>query len=262
MTTLIGEAAEQDEAFWGADVWESDDDSFSEVEVEPDVFDSDFNDTEDEDGGSSDEEKEVNKAGKKERTGSNKYKEPGGPKVKRPAEAGTGADAAAASAEGAASSSGGRDSKPKPIARKKMLRVDSQDSGISGVREVRQSTKVKTEVADRNRKRVLDDAFRTRVKARPPLKHQFTQKELLLDALSTETDNQKWLEVQRLHDYERALGDKVAKPQNAERFIRFVSRRGAPNTVTFSHVDLMPVMLRGVEGDGGEDEDEVGGDDW
>ena len=27
----------------------------------------------------------------------------------------------------------------------------------------------------------------------------------------------------------------MVKPANAERFIRFVSRRGAPNTVTFSH---------------------------
>lgn len=255
MTALIGEAAEQDEAFWGADVWESDDDSFSEVEVEPDVFDSDFNDTEDDDNGSSDEEKEVTKAGKKERTGPNKYKEPGGPKVKKPVETA----AATATATGAAASSDDKESKPKPVARKKMRRVDSQDSGFSGsgVREVRHSTKVKTEVAVRNQKRVADDAFRTKVKSRPPLKHQFTQKELLLDALTTENDNQKWLELQRLQDYERALGDKVAKPQNAERFIRYVSRRGAPNTVTFSHVDLMPAMLRGVEGDG-EDEDDGG----
>ena len=57
-----------------------------------------------------------------------------------------------------------------------------------------------------NRKRAAEETFRTKVKFRPPLKHQFTQKELLLDALNTETDNQKWLEVQRLQDYERALG--------------------------------------------------------
>ena len=43
----------------------------------------------------------------------------------------------------------------------------------------------------------------------------------------------------------------VAKPQSAERFIRTVSRRGAPNTVTFSHVDLVPAVLRGVAVGGG-----------
>ena len=63
-----------------------------------------------------------------------------------------------------------------------------------------------TEVADLNRKRAAEETVRCKVKFRPPLKHQFTQKELLLDALGTETENQKWLEVQRLQDYERALG--------------------------------------------------------
>ena len=54
---------EQDETFWGDGIWgESDDESFSEEEAEPDQFDSDFNDTEDE-GGSEDDEKAVKTAG-------------------------------------------------------------------------------------------------------------------------------------------------------------------------------------------------------
>lgn len=52
MAQLVGEAAEEDDAFWGNDIWgegdESDNESYSEEEVEPDLFDSDFNDTEDE----------------------------------------------------------------------------------------------------------------------------------------------------------------------------------------------------------------------
>jgi hypothetical protein len=49
MDTLVGKAAEDDESFWNADTWEeSDDDSFEEIVVKPDEFDSDFNDTEDE----------------------------------------------------------------------------------------------------------------------------------------------------------------------------------------------------------------------
>lgn len=65
----LGDAAEQDETFWGDGIWgESDDESFSEVEVEPDQFDSDFNDTEDEGGISEDDEKAVKKTSETEVT--------------------------------------------------------------------------------------------------------------------------------------------------------------------------------------------------
>ena len=60
MAALVGEAVEQDEAFWGDGVWADDqsDESFSEneEEVKPDVFDSDFNDSEDSDDDDSDAE--------------------------------------------------------------------------------------------------------------------------------------------------------------------------------------------------------------
>lgn len=63
----VGEAAEQDETFWGDGIWgESDDESFSEVEVEPDQFDSDFNDTEDEGGDDEDDEKNAAKGAERE----------------------------------------------------------------------------------------------------------------------------------------------------------------------------------------------------
>ena len=64
---IKGEAVEQDETFWGDGIWgESDDESFSEVEVEPDQFDSDFNDTEDEGGNTEDDEKAIKTAGEAE----------------------------------------------------------------------------------------------------------------------------------------------------------------------------------------------------
>lgn len=49
MAELIGDAAVQDDAFWSKDVWaESDsDNSFTEEEEKPDVFDSDFDESED-----------------------------------------------------------------------------------------------------------------------------------------------------------------------------------------------------------------------
>jgi YL1 nuclear protein/YL1 nuclear protein C-terminal domain len=54
MTFLTGQAQEDDDAFWGHDTWESDNESFRSVDQDdaPDVFDSDFNETEE----SSDEE--------------------------------------------------------------------------------------------------------------------------------------------------------------------------------------------------------------
>lgn len=54
MADLVGKAAEDDEAFWGHEIWQdgsdaSDAESYSTEEEKPDVFDSDFNDTEDDD---------------------------------------------------------------------------------------------------------------------------------------------------------------------------------------------------------------------
>lgn len=61
MADLIGQAAEDDEAFWNNELWAedgSDEESFveEEDEVKPDVFDSDFNDTETEEENDSDNE--------------------------------------------------------------------------------------------------------------------------------------------------------------------------------------------------------------
>ena len=53
MTALVGEALDEDNAFYGAEIWEEGDDSdnasfnSSDEEEKPDQFDSDFNDSED-----------------------------------------------------------------------------------------------------------------------------------------------------------------------------------------------------------------------
>lgn len=64
MSSLVGEAAEEDEQFWGHEIWqenESDNESYSTEEERPDMFDSDFNDSEDDndDEESTDSEKEA-----------------------------------------------------------------------------------------------------------------------------------------------------------------------------------------------------------
>ena len=99
MDDLVGEAADEDDAFWGHDTWVDGDEeedsgaeSFSEEEAKPDVFDDDFNDTEsssDED--DDEEEKKQVKQDKqkqtKDSTAKNRFKEPGEyvrPKKKTP----------------------------------------------------------------------------------------------------------------------------------------------------------------------------------
>lgn len=66
----------------------------------------------------------------------------------------------------------------------RVSRGDSLDSltTFDTVRAIRQSTKEKTVDSDVARKK----AFKIKIKGRPPLRHQFSQKELLLDALETE----------------------------------------------------------------------------
>lgn len=67
MADLVGQAAEDDEQFWGDAVWNEDEDgsdaeSFEdEEEAKPDEFDSDFNDTETEEESGSDDEKKMQK---------------------------------------------------------------------------------------------------------------------------------------------------------------------------------------------------------
>ena len=69
------------------------------------------------------------------------------------------------------------------------MRVDPALSGIdvsllTSTRTVRKSTNEKTKETDAEQKRLA--RMKSRVRFRPPIKHQFTQQELLLDALDTE----------------------------------------------------------------------------
>ena len=58
------------------------------------------------------------------------------------------------------------------------------------------------------------------------------------------------MEAQRLADYERAVGDKHAKVQIAESYIRLISKRSTYNTVTFSNTDCIPSVLTENDGPG------------
>ena len=60
----------------------------------------------------------------------------------------------------------------------------TESVSFNAARAIRQSTKEKTVDSDVARRK----AFKIKIKSRPPLKHQFSQKELLLDALETEVN--------------------------------------------------------------------------
>ena len=51
--------------------------------------------------------------------------------------------------------------------------------------------------------------------------------------------NVKWLRSQKIAEEERVAADKPIKTAAAH-YIRFISKRGSYNTITFSDVDLMP----------------------
>ena len=107
-------------------------------------------------------------------------------------------------------------------------------------REVRDSTKAKTtttELEVKERNKIIP-------KSRPIIKHKYTQKELLLDALETENVNRKWLEHRKIVEDERIARDKPVKTQNNDHYVRSLSRRGTYDTITFTDVDSMPAILK------------------
>lgn len=128
----------------------------------------------------------------------------------------------------------------------KRLRIavdfDESSQGPSS-RTVRDSTKAKTVDADIARTK---KAEQDKLKARPSpklIKTQYEQRNMLLEALDTEELNKKWLIAQKLEEDERAASEKPAKAVVNESFIRFSSRRGAGNSITFTTVDAFPEIL-------------------
>jgi vacuolar protein sorting-associated protein 72 len=168
---LIGEEAEKDKAFWEHSTWDEDDsgnESYEEKEedVKPDVFDSDFNETED-DESSEDEEAELRKSSKRSvPSKKNTYKEPTA--TKRPAP--TSSD------------------QPRPP---KVPRPQGDSENVLAVK-LRQSTTKKT--LQHEQARIASQKIR--VVHRPPLpKREFSQRDLLLEALDTEV----WLFIDFLN---------------------------------------------------------------
>jgi vacuolar protein sorting-associated protein 72 len=236
MADLVGEAADEDETFWNHGTWAegSEDDNHSEEELKPDVFDSDFNDTES-DSDSDDDSDEENlrkstaKNKQKESAAVNRYKEPGAivskpkPIVDKDSIVST----------------------PKPLKRSNSsMSVGSVDTATS--RSVRMSTQVKTEMGDSHRKRLKVESD-SKKKLKPKIlieRHIYTQKELLIDALETEETNLQWLSGHRFNGDDNKDDNKIIKKSmNTTGQIRKYSRRGTYDTITFTDVDNMPSVF-------------------
>lgn len=111
------------------------------------------------------------------------------------------------------------------------------------IRTVRTSTKEKTESAESIRKQKEDSIKKLGHVRRPQIKHQFTQEELLMDALNTEQVNQRWLLHQKCIEQNNNIVSKCSKSLHTNDVVRYLSRRGTYDTITFNNVDSMPAIL-------------------
>jgi len=251
MADLVGEAAEQDDAFWNHETWaegeedeeDSGNESFSEEEIKPDVFDSDFNDSETESDSDADSEEDKQR-GKERRekakasAAKSKFREPGGSKPI----ISFGADAAAEEEGDRAAGT----STPKPKAAGSEARGSASVLFDSTPRTMRDSTKARTEHGESVRKSMQAESV-AKHKQRGPValvvKPVFTQKELLTNALETEELNLAWLSGQKFSDDKRAESDKPTKKVRSDGYTRTLSRRGTYDTITFTNTDSMPSVF-------------------
>ncbi|CAB1110428.1 unnamed protein product [Ectocarpus sp. CCAP 1310/34] len=232
ISELQGDDAEADETFWGQGAWQEEEDGdseFSSEEDEPDKFDKDFNDSESEE--EDDDGKEDNRLRKNERAAKRKqpggvYKEPKTFAVKKRKTA-PAAGAAGSSARGGGGSSGAA-------------------HGALSKRTVRASTKNKTEksleVREGEAKAREAQLKRSTPQRKKAIKGQFTQKQLLLEAIQTEQENMRWiLKQRRLED--EAKEDEGRPKQHKILASRYASRRGCVDTIFFPDAYYLPPVL-------------------
>mmetsp|Transcript_7650 Transcript_7650/g.19651 ORF Transcript_7650/g.19651 Transcript_7650/m.19651 type:complete len:329 (+) Transcript_7650:522-1508(+) len=238
---LVGEDAEMDAAVWNDDTWKEDqsDGEYSEEEVAPDVFDSDFNESESDDDSGGEGEETLRKNEKKRKQADNArkstYKEPGAVK-KRPKKAAASSGGGGGGANGEAAGGALKKLRKRPS---DMLTFAPQD------RAVRASTTSKSKASEVTRVAELK-AARALAAKKPKKKEDtvtFTQEEMLTEAVGTEADNRRWI-----LSMQRAAREKAQSGQGPTRnnrsAIRFLSRRGATPTITFSEVEAQPEFFR------------------
>lgn len=143
------------------------------------------------------------------------------------------------------SSSSGAGAVTKKI--KKPRKEHHLDLAVFTPRAVRESTKSKTTDADKSReqaKKVQERRNSGKSFGQKQVKSIFDQKDLLIEAVATEVENNKWLIKQKTVEDERASLDKAAKAGLATQDkITYLSRKGTYNIITFSSVECFPDIL-------------------
>lgn len=112
-------------------------------------------------------------------------------------------------------------------------------------RTIRKSTLEKSLSADLLRKERDTTLLLNKKEKRPIIKHKYTQKELLLEALDTELENQKWLDSQKFdNNIDSNNNNIISTARNSNNYIKYHSRRGSLDTITFSNVEDIPLILK------------------
>lgn len=273
MSSLVGKAQEDDDAFWGHETWAEDDsgnDSFRESdedsEARADEFDSDFDDSETDNeaeeaaaGARAEaelqrqeknqrrkEKFDVTKAGRdlmQKKKGKGKKRAMGDginaglvlnfPPAAEGSDGGVGAPVAATVPVTATT--------PKP--KKAPTRRLSPRSPTAKKRSLRAATVTKSQEAIEKRKAAAS-ATSASTTAKKKQK-RFTQEELLLEAATmTEPENERWiLARQRNQQQDEALQKALQHDNRGKVISRFKSRRGCLNSLTFPEMDHIPDIL-------------------
>jgi len=252
---LVGEELEADETFWSQSVWnEEDDASYDTEEERPDIFDSDFDvseSEENEDEVTDDENRKPREAQKR------KYFEPGlkqkhkrdalKKSIKKKLEATINPESTKSVSQIEKEK---KKSQPK-IRVKNHLEDQNLEDDLSR-RKVRNSTLQKSKTSQEMQEKEAAKHAKLKQTVHPKVVQKFTQEQLLIEAVHTETENMKWLlKMQRMAEENENEEGAASNKKKLVNTIKFLSRRGCYNTITFPSTENMPKILSNVRVLGG-----------
>ena len=282
MSSLVGKAQDDDDAFWNHDTWAEEDsgnDSFRESdedsEARADEFDSDFDDSEtdneaDEAAAGAQAEAELQRQEKNQRrkekfdvtkAGRDLMQKKKGKGKKRAMGDGMNAGlvlnfppAGGAAGDGGVAAPVAVAAIPVPVPtatslkpKKAPKRRLSPRSPTAKKRSLRAATVTKSQEAVAKRKATAAAAASTTSTSTAAKKKQkrFTQEELLLEAATmTEPENERWiLARQRSQQQDDALQKGLQHEHRGKVISKFKSRRGCLNSLTFPEMDHVPDIL-------------------
>lgn len=266
MSSLVGKAAEEDEAFWSQSFFEEDEDNESfrssdeSIENQIDTFDSDFDESEGEEEANAQEVErgkvmEAEIAKEQRRAAESKSKKgftEGGVSIARQL----------------LQKKMGRERRKRDALlkeegvpagviseRRRRTMSSSTNNSTTTTHSIRKSARVQSWKASSQvmhgqtspKTIALGSAETTTGTTVPSVKktkRRFTQEELLIEALEmTEPENKKWL-LGRKRDMAQTQEEKHAKDVSDVRVIqKFNSRRGCYNTLTFPEMDHVPAIF-------------------